>query len=97
MRKVTVFSREIPPQTRPGERIVPKLVERGWAWFHDFGIDFEELNGGVANYTTAVVEFPDGTIENISLPLVKFQEPFIEQQIKLVVTDSPYVGKDFMG
>ena len=94
MRKVTVFKQEIPPRTRPGERIVPKLVERGWAWFHGFGIDFEELNGGVANYTTAVVEFPDGTIESIPLPLAKFQEPVIEQEIRVYTTDLPCVGKD---
>ena len=83
MRKVTVFKREIIPAGGS------KLVERGWAWFHDFGLDYEELNDGVGNYTTAVVEFPDGTLENIPLPLVKFQEPYIEQGIKIEPGSTP--------
>lgn len=83
MRKVTVFKREIIPAGGA------KLVERGWAWFHDFGLDYEELNDGVGSFTTAVVEFPDGTLENIPLPLVKFEEPYIEPQVKIEMGTVP--------
>lgn len=64
-------------------------MERGWAWFHNFGLDYEELNNGVGSFTTAVVEFPDGTLENIPLPLIKFEEPYIEQQTKISISSAP--------
>lgn len=40
--------------------------------FHQFGVDYEELQGGVGNFTTAIVEMPDGSILNIPVGLVVF-------------------------
>ena len=64
MRKVEVYSR---------------LHEHPWAMkkegegvFHQFGVDYEELEGGPGNYSTAIVEMQDGTVKNIPVGLIKF-------------------------
>lgn len=44
----------------------------GEAVFHEWGCDFEEFESGVVNFSTAIVEFPDGTVKNVSVNLVKF-------------------------
>lgn len=59
-----------------------KVMVRGWkdgewadkgeAIFHQFGCDFMQMNDGNVNYSTAIVEWPDGTIENCSLHSVRF-------------------------
>ena len=41
--------------------------------FHQFGVDYEELEMGSGNYTTAIVEMPDGEIKNIPVGLVVFK------------------------
>lgn len=42
------------------------------AVFHQFGIDYDEYDGGPGNYTCAVIENPDGTIELVPVDLVVF-------------------------
>ena len=43
--------------------------------FHQWGIDFEELgDAGVGNYTTAVVELEDGTIETPPANQIQFMD-----------------------
>lgn len=46
------------------------LVEDGVGVFHQFGINYEDLEGGV--FTTAIVEMPDGTVKNIPVENIKF-------------------------
>lgn len=46
--------------------------EKGEAVFHQFGADYEEFDGGPGNFTTAVIEWPDGTIGNVPVALVRF-------------------------
>ena len=46
--------------------------ELGEAWFHQFGIEFDEFEDGIGNYTTAVIELPDGTILNHPVAQIKF-------------------------
>lgn len=46
--------------------------ESGIGIFLQFGIDFDEVGAGVGNYSTAIVEMPDGTVENKPLALVRF-------------------------
>jgi hypothetical protein len=41
-------------------------------WFHQWGNGYEELNGGVSNYTYAIVELPDGTITEVLPTNLKF-------------------------
>jgi hypothetical protein len=49
-----------------------KWTDKGEAIFHQFGCDFMQMNDGNVNYSTAIVELPDGTIENCSLHSVRF-------------------------
>lgn len=45
---------------------------RGEALFHQFGVGHEVYEGGVGNFTTAVVEWPDGLVENVPVEHVRF-------------------------
>jgi len=47
-------------------------VPDGHGLFHGFGVDYEELENGVGNYTTAIVEIPSGEIKNVPVELVIF-------------------------
>lgn len=42
------------------------------ALFHQFGLDFMELNDGNVNYTVAIVESPDGTVGPVNLEYIRF-------------------------
>ena len=48
------------------------LVDKGEAIFHQFGCDFMEMNDGNVNYSTAIVECPDGTVENVPARNIRF-------------------------
>ncbi len=48
-----------------------KLFHYG-AVFHQFGCDYEEFESGAGNYSTAIVELPDGTIKNVPVELIRF-------------------------
>lgn len=52
------------------QKYFPK--QRGEAVFHGFGVDYEQLEHGCGNFTTAIVEWPDGQLEGVSISLVKF-------------------------
>jgi len=49
-----------------------ELKETREADFHGWGNDYEELESGTGNYTVAVVEFDDGTIEMVRADRVRF-------------------------
>ena len=40
--------------------------------FHQWGSSFEEFDNGAANFTTAIVEFEDGTVEEVLPKNIKF-------------------------
>lgn len=40
--------------------------------FHCWGIEYEEYEDGLGNSTVAIIEMPDGTIENVFPNRVKF-------------------------
>ena len=42
------------------------------AAFHQFGVDYEEFESGPGNFTVAVVELPDGTVEKAQLHEIRF-------------------------
>jgi hypothetical protein len=44
------------------------------ATFHQFGAAYEEFEAGPGNYTVAIVELPDGTVENANLHDIRFIE-----------------------
>lgn len=41
-------------------------------WFHGWGTDFEEVDGGVGVYTTAIVELDNGTITTPPANFIQF-------------------------
>ena len=47
-------------------------VEDGIGIFIQYGADYEEFETGPGNYTTAIVEMPDGTVKNIPVENIKF-------------------------
>ena len=51
---------------------------QGEALFHQFGVAYEELDGGPGNYTTAIVEWPDGRVESVRAEHVRFVTPNVE-------------------
>lgn len=40
--------------------------------FHEFGCDFTEFETGAGNFSTALVEHPDGQMENVPVELIRF-------------------------
>jgi hypothetical protein len=69
MRKVRIMEFEYNPETRKME----KRETDKFGLFHQWGTDFEELGEtGVGNYTTAVIERGDGTIETPHANLIQF-------------------------
>ena len=47
----------------------------GKALFHQFGTDYEEFETGPGNFSTAIIELPDGSVKNIEVSLIKFINP----------------------
>ena len=66
MRKVMVSAYKQQPNMKW------KLEEKGEAIFHQFGCNHEEYENGVGNFTTAVIEWPDGTVGNVPVEHVRF-------------------------
>jgi hypothetical protein len=44
------------------------------AKFHQFGVGYEEFEGGPGNYSTAIVELEDGSIQNVDVEMVEFKD-----------------------
>jgi len=71
MRKVIVSEvRQDPPNTGKW-----KLLEKGEALFHSFGVDYEEFDSGAGNYSVAIVEWPNGQVEMARADRVRFTQP----------------------
>jgi len=70
MRKVSILKYE----RKEGETKY-SLVADGEGLFHQFGCDYEEFEYGAGNYSTAIVERPDGSIINVPVVQIKFLEP----------------------
>ena len=45
----------------------------GLAWFHQWGVDYEEFETGPGNFSVAIVEFADGTVKTVPAESVNFQ------------------------
>ena len=48
------------------------LEQRGEALFHQFGIDFAHAADGICSFTSAIIEWGDGSVENVPVNLIKF-------------------------
>ena len=66
MRKVKTFKWE------KNENRTFSKVEDGEGDFIQYGTDYEEFETGPGNFTTAVIEMPDGTVKNLALDLIQF-------------------------
>lgn len=69
-RKVKVFKWE-----RINGTTSSKKVEDGTALFHQWGFDYQEFESGAGNYSTAIIERDDGTVENVPVCLIQFIKP----------------------
>ena len=67
-RKVTIYKW----QRVEGKCALDK-VAIGHGIFHQFGIDYEEFETGPGQFSTAIVEMPDGSLKNVPVELVKFE------------------------
>lgn len=66
MRKVMVSALKLQPDNKW------KLEEKGEAIFHQFGCDYEEFVSGAGHFTTAIIEWPDGTVNNVPVDHIRF-------------------------
>lgn len=81
LRKV-VFNKWIPivyENINEGKSVRPKDGTNCWekdflnsGWFHQWANSYEESSEGFGNYTVALVEMPDGTIESVLPTNIKF-------------------------
>lgn len=75
MRKVIVSAMVAheQPSNRGGRAVVKYvLTPKGEALFHGFGVDYEEFETGPGNYSTALVEWPNGQVESVRADHVRF-------------------------
>ena len=73
MRKVTV-KHHVQPAPIDGVAQKWQFVDKGVAVFHQFGVDYEEFENGPGNYSTALVEWPDGTVESVRADRIRFMD-----------------------
>lgn len=80
LRKV-MFKKWIPIQYSESEAGISKPINNTGCWehefsssglFHQWGVNYEMSNEGFGNYTVAIVELPDGTIEQVIPSNLKF-------------------------
>jgi len=70
MRLVQVF-KYTQRQDASGQRVWDKSDD-GTAMFHQFGVNFEDCEFGTGNFSTAIVERDNGTVENVAADMIKF-------------------------
>ena len=80
LRKV-MFKKWIPQEYLPVESGIQQAVAGTGCWqkdfenaglFHQWGTSYEEFESGAGNFTVAIVEMPDGTIEQVLPENLKF-------------------------
>jgi len=67
MRKIKYFTKK---WNRDSGKYDKKEVGEGV--FHAFGVNYQEFEEGPANYSTAIIELPNGEIKNVDVDLVQF-------------------------
>jgi len=66
-RKVIVYEYQKPKGASFFEKVCI-----GNGLFLQFGVDYEEFESGAGNYSTAIVEMPDGSIKNVPVENIIF-------------------------
>ena len=69
------------------------IAEKGEAVFHQFGSDYIEFESWPGNITTAIVEWPDGTVESVVLEHIRF----LDKEICHSCLEVPEVPRPKMG
>jgi hypothetical protein len=54
------------------DRELQRKVVVGDAKFHQFGLDYDEYEGGPGTFSTAIVEYDDGQLENVPINFIQF-------------------------
>jgi len=57
------------------------LEPQGEALFHQFGVRYEESETGFGNYSTAIVEWPDGRVESVIVDRIRFVPPSATRRV----------------
>jgi len=71
-RPVSVFKWFRPEGAAYNDPFTKEFVGSGK--FHQFGMDSEEVECGVSTFSTAVVEMPDGSVSNVPVELIRFDD-----------------------
>ncbi len=67
MRKVVIFKNK-----REKGKTGYQRVFDGHGLFHQFGVEYEECETGVGNYSTAIIEMPDGKVRTVPVEMIEF-------------------------
>ena len=62
-------------ETEPFKPSRSAWEDAGIALFHQFGANYEESSEGFGNYSTAIVEWPDGKVEMVMADRIRFLDP----------------------
>ena len=68
-RKVIVYEWQRVKGTTHSEK-----VQIGTGVFHQFGVDYQEFDSGPGNFSTAIVEMPDGSVMNVCVEMIVFTD-----------------------
>lgn len=68
MRKVQAYKYEKP--VSPSSTW--NKIEDGIGIFIQYGVNYEEFDAGPGNFTTAIIEMPDGTVKNVPVENIQF-------------------------
>ncbi len=69
MRRQVEVMKWVPVAMNPSEKQFVGLGE-----FQQYGVDYEEYDNGIGNFSTAIVEMNDGTVVNVPVDLIKFRD-----------------------
>lgn len=48
--------------------------------FIQYGINFEDFEDGIGNYSSAIIEMPDGTVKNLAVEKIRFIDKIEKRQ-----------------
>jgi hypothetical protein len=65
-----------------------KKVSQGYAVFHQFGYSVLKVDAISTGKSTAIIELPDGTIEEVSMSMIRFKNPIYRDIVLRECLDS---------
>ena len=64
----------------PGKFHYDKVGD-GTGKFHQWGINYEEFETVAGNFSTAIIERDDGTVENVPVEMIQFLKDPVKEQL----------------